>query len=239
METENRNNIKDYIDSESEKLENKLIVDPDLKKAIYGSLSGSISQIYTAREAFSSTIQSAFNQMLIFYTAGSALLLAIMTQEDVTKFNAFVIAILALLCFGAPENLSSKWRNKLDAGYDLYAAAILHACVLHKALGIDLSLHHWMKLMEECKQENGVFKSGYESNHEPTVFEPKTATDENTHRKILFASKHYIAVFKSRPRGLWSFYNYVFNQVTYVMTWVGIVFSVAALGSVLLQKISD
>ena len=120
----------------------------------------------------------------------------------------------------------------MDAGYDLYAASILHACVLHKALGIDLSIHHWLKLMEECKDEKGTFTSGYDGKDKtPTVFEPGNGTAQS-----LTESKHYIAVFKSRPRSLWEFYNYVFVNFTCLMAGIGTGLSILAFASVLYQR---
>ncbi|MHC1767400.1 MAG: hypothetical protein AB9869_24500 [Verrucomicrobiia bacterium] len=187
-----------------------------------GMLPSSIEQMYLAREAFVQTSQSAFNTMLLLYTAGAALLFFLLTaSQPPGVVQVLSAAILATVCFVAPWCLSKQWRQKLDAGYDLYASAAIHATIISYALGLPLS-HHWLELVERCADEKGRFSDDFKS----FSFQE----DGLMAGPHLDRAERIIAVWRAREGSLWMFYDRLFRRITLI---VAIVSTVLCFGATL------
>ena len=170
-----------------------------------GVFSSAIEQVYTSRDAFLQTSQSALNLMLLFYTAGATLLLFLFTSDhQPAQVQVLGTAILAATCFVTPAFLSQQWCENVNAGYDLYTAAVIHATIVARAIGAPLT-HRWLELVEECNNAVGVFKNNDQ------IFIPCNCGSA----VYLDSSVKVIAVWRSRRPNLFSFYDAVFRRGTH------------------------
>lgn len=145
-----------------------------LPGSVFESLySSAMAQIYSSREAFVQTAQSALTTMLLFFTAGAGLLFPLLTADHCpAKLQTVFLCALAWAAFSAPALTARRWMAKAEAGYDLYVAAVIHATIVSHALRLPLS-HRWLQLVEECVGVPGWFIYGRRDRNlrqESTIF---------------------------------------------------------------------
>lgn len=176
-----------------------------------------LAQIYSSRDAFVSTAQSAFAVLLLFYTAASVLVASVLTADEALGIvQVFGICVLSFALVVIPAAVGVHWVRKAEAGYDLYVAAVLHALVVSRALRLPLS-HHWLTLMEECLTARGRFESS-ETRYPQLRFVPSAIRTEP-----IMSARHAIAVWKSRRPNLLSFYETIFLRATRWVALAGLV----------------
>ncbi len=131
------------------------------KPCVEGLFGSSLDQIYSSRSAFSEDARFAIGTMLAVLTAGGVLLTTGLTNIKLeTPLAASPTAagclFLASLVFLVTWVIRWALMRKLEAGYDLYVAAIVHATIVAVSLESPLT-HRWMRFVIECCMARGRF----------------------------------------------------------------------------------
>lgn len=107
------------------------------------SIAAAIEQIYQARDAFIASAQQVL-KIIVLGISGLLVALGLRLSNHLTIPSWMPIILLIVLAILLPR-LVYLFKHKLRAGYELYAAAVLHATCLSNALGL-APTHRWIEL---------------------------------------------------------------------------------------------
>jgi hypothetical protein len=212
-----------------------------------GLVSSVIEQVYRSREAFIQTSQNALTTAILFYTAAATQLAFLVTVDHEPRFAQVVgAALLISLLTGVPFFRRAAWRSKVDAGYDLYIAACVHAVTVFHALGLPLS-HLWLRHVVTCGSIKGYIdkkpkvpwgrpkNQALDEIYEFTIGNPSTSTSQAVSPENLDSIEKIIAVWKGRGPNLHYYYKILFSST---VAWIFIV-SLIASGALIILDIFD
>lgn len=151
-----KNSREDFFTKQAEEYFNVAV--PEC--AFEGVVNGALEQLYSARSAFTSEVQNTITVVAALLAgAGFLLLNAIMPSQGseggLPCWQA-AVAVLAGFAFLGVKKATSLFSDKLDAGYSLYATAVMNAAVVHKACGLNSS-HVWLEDVQRASNEEGAF----------------------------------------------------------------------------------
>ena len=154
----------DWFAEEAAKLGAEINSHPE-KIVFEGLVGSSLEQIYLARQAFSEDSRSALSNNLVVFSAGAGLLLAPYgfqafggTIVSSLPFNLIekVCHLLSVAVFLVGVPINRILSRKIDAGYDLYVAAAVHAAFVFEALKLPAT-HRWLINVKTCLTKRGKF----------------------------------------------------------------------------------
>jgi hypothetical protein len=147
-----------FVTTKSEELRARFQVTQLPAPVWEGMASSVLDQIYRSREAFVQTSQNALTTAVLFYTAAATLVVFLVTVDhspSALQVGSATSSFLVLTWI--PWLRRKAWQSKVDAGYELYVAACVHAAVVYDALGFPFS-HQWLGHVDECGNIRGDIK---------------------------------------------------------------------------------
>lgn len=137
-----------FIRDQAEQLKTAMGAKPS---SVYeGLLPSSLEQIYAARDAFAESARHALTTVLLAYSAGAAGLWAWASADQPRAWaQSVVMGALCAAAFLIPFACRNLLVRKIEAGYDLYITAAVHARVVFAALGVPCT-HRWPQMVDLC-----------------------------------------------------------------------------------------